>query len=1190
MSIRYPLYWLVRAATYLIAACMGLLVLLLVLLNTELGSRFTLHQAQHWLNNWVSYESFEGTLLRDFTLHEVEIRAGNGTQVHIQSARLRWWPWQLLQRQAHIRLLDIAGVNVQLASTAPPAEQGQASLDLPNIQLDLNIRVDQLIVESAEIHTPDTAWIIDRLQTRGRFENNELRIHDFQLNMPEGRAQLRAELTPQNEYTIAIEGGIAGEIPDIGMVTSDLDIRGALKQSLTGRIELNDGVGALIEGQLNQPLSISPRWQLQTSLYHVNHPEVANYVSEFTLQFEGSGSFSEARGHLIATATAHDYGFISVRSTAHYSASELTIEQLYLQASEFALATDLAGTVQFPPGKLNMQLVTTSQWADYPEFTAQLDYQGSMQHVDRLSLAASSTRGNLKLEGSGQWMDVPNWDIRLSTHNVDVNLLPLPHSIRAYLAESKLTSSIVSQGQWSPTKPQVNLEVKQFEASFDKQPLSIQAKASISQQELDISLFELQLGEGKLSATAQGTLDQFDIKMSAEQLTFLESEIDSFATQLTINTTLAQLPIGHIQVSGLRLNSTSPNLSAHISLTHDSLYQLQANLISDEATARMAVQGDWQKDQWQGQLTEFAITNEALGNWTLPNPTVIAYSPTRALIEPFCLRVESRPTHICAELNWQEANESLMAEIDIKEVELALLEPFLPNLLTVEGAVNAQVRFQQQGEERNYTGQAFLQNVGFSLPAQDISLTFADGELFQFEGDEQQLEGRLGLTTDAVAGGLQAKFTLEQPFADAQVHANATLDFNTLTIVSLLVPDIQNVKGKLDGSFNLSGPLERPNIGGTVTLSQGAAEVPAAGLVLSDFNVLIESPRNIDAPFLMSATARSGEGILLMTGHYDLTSHIADFDISGESFTAMNSREINLVVSPNAQVKVGPELLQVRGNLNVEHALITPPDFDSVEVTSADTIIVRGEQTLWQNSTSSSADVDIQVALGSDFKVVAYGFEGQLTGQLRVIEKPNQETTAVGNIQVAQGEYELYGQSLTVERGNLVYTGGVVSNPGLDLRVSRTFPIDNVTVGARVGGALQDPRFNLYSTPTMQDAEILSYLAFGRGFGDEKSEDENMLLKASLALGMQGGNLLGERLSASLGVDEIMLDAGDTIESTSLYIGKHLSPRLYIQYGIGLVEPVNTFFIRYRLTDYLNFETQTGTLGSGADLFYSIER
>jgi len=51
-----------------------------------------------------------------------------------------------------------------------------------------------------------------------------------------------------------------------------------------------------------------------------------------------------------------------------------------------------------------------------------------------------------------------------------------------------------------------------------------------------------------------------------------------------------------------------------------------------------------------------------------------------------------------------------------------------------------------------------------------------------------------------------------------------------------------------------------------------------------------------------------------------------------------------------------------------------------------------------------------------------------------------------------------------------------------------------------------------------------------------------------------------------------------------------LSSRLYVKYGIGLVEPVNTFFIRYRLTDFLSFETQTGTLGSGADLFYSIER
>jgi len=236
-------------------------------------------------------------------------------------------------------------------------------------------------------------------------------------------------------------------------------------------------------------------------------------------------------------------------------------------------------------------------------------------------------------------------------------------------------------------------------------------------------------------------------------------------------------------------------------------------------------------------------------------------------------------------------------------------------------------------------------------------------------------------------------------------------------------------------------------------------------------------------------------------------------------------------------------------------------------------------------------DMELQVSLGDDVQVSAFGFEGRITGRLQVLEKPGQQTSAVGNINVAAGQYELYGQSLEIERGSLVLTGGPVNNPGLDLRVSRNIAAENVTVGARVGGQLREPNLNLFSSPAMQDSMILSYLIFGRAPGRGNTQEQNMLAQASLALGMRGGNFIGEQISDRIGVDEVMLDAtGDNLESTSLFIGKHLSSRLYVKYGIGLVEPVTTFFIRYRLTENINFETQTGDGRSGADLFYTIER
>ena len=58
---------------------------------------------------------------------------------------------------------------------------------------------------------------------------------------------------------------------------------------------------------------------------------------------------------------------------------------------------------------------------------------------------------------------------------------------------------------------------------------------------------------------------------------------------------------------------------------------------------------------------------------------------------------------------------------------------------------------------------------------------------------------------------------------------------------------------------------------------------------------------------------------------------------------------------------------------------------------------------------------------------------------------------------------------------------------------------------------------------------------------------------------------------------------------TSLYIGKYLSPRLYVKYGIGLLEPTSTFILRYTLSERLLFESTSNTEGQGGDLIYTIE-
>ena len=57
----------------------------------------------------------------------------------------------------------------------------------------------------------------------------------------------------------------------------------------------------------------------------------------------------------------------------------------------------------------------------------------------------------------------------------------------------------------------------------------------------------------------------------------------------------------------------------------------------------------------------------------------------------------------------------------------------------------------------------------------------------------------------------------------------------------------------------------------------------------------------------------------------------------------------------------------------------------------------------------------------------------------------------------------------------------------------------------------------------------------------------------------------------------------------SYTLGKYLTPELYVSYGIGLFDAINTFSLRYSLTDRLSLESVSGS-GNSADLIYTIER
>ncbi|MGI9246867.1 MAG: translocation/assembly module TamB domain-containing protein, partial [Steroidobacteraceae bacterium] len=60
-------------------------------------------------------------------------------------------------------------------------------------------------------------------------------------------------------------------------------------------------------------------------------------------------------------------------------------------------------------------------------------------------------------------------------------------------------------------------------------------------------------------------------------------------------------------------------------------------------------------------------------------------------------------------------------------------------------------------------------------------------------------------------------------------------------------------------------------------------------------------------------------------------------------------------------------------------------------------------------------------------------------------------------------------------------------------------------------------------------------------------------------------------------------------EDTQVVLGKALSPKLFVSYGISIAESINTIKLRYTLNDRWSVKAEAG-LDQSADFEYRIER
>lgn len=850
--------------------------------------------------------------------------------------------------------------------------------------------------------------------------------------------------------------------------------------------------------------------------------------------------------------------------------------------------------------------------------------RGDRQKMNIRSLRGDVLRGRVAAAGTIAWQPSVSWRMKLSGDGINP---------AAQLPEwpGSLTFAAVSDGVLRDGGPYGRVEITDLGGNLRGNPVAGRVRLELVGNRYRLPRLDLRSGSARLTATGAFTKDAGNLDWRLEAPNLGEALPDAGGSVIAQGNLAGPWKAPHVraQANGESVvfqtyNVETLALKADVDLASNGpmLIDLDATNVgvgerrfdtvtidgrgtrrahemalavrAEQGTLDFALAGGLQgTTAWSGEIRRLDLHNEQTGDWSLAGPAGLAAGTTGASLRDFCWI--SGNARLCAQGQWTQTG-PWSASGTIADMPFSLFKPFLPPDLEITGGVNGS--FQGQGT----TGGFVSANVDLRPGPGEVRYPTESGKTATVryeQGTATLTAGRDGLAGHFSlmfpdTGKIEAALRLPQynaigaPLQQQTLGGRIVASFTNLGLVEAFVPDLKNPRGVVDTDLTLAGTVAAPRAIGAAELRGAQVDVPRLGIEVRQIDLAAKSDEQ--GILQLQGSARSGGGTVTIAGDVPLDARPSRITVEGRRFLASDTKEARVIVSPHLLIAAEYPRVDVTGDVEVPETEINQQQQQRAAIpVSRDVIIVppseEGVQTPRQ---ALELHARVRVILGDKVNVKAFGFSGRPTGSLLVIEQPGKATVGVGELEVKDGIYKAYGQDLTLDRGRVVFAGGPLDNPGLDLRAYRKAD-DGTVAGMNIRGTLKSPQATLYSDPPMGESEALAYLLLGHPLGQASPQEGDMLANAANSLGLKGGNLVAKKLAARFGLEEARLETTGGLREASLVVGKYLSPRLYVTYGLGLFEPISTFKIRYILGRAWTLQAEQGA-GTSADFLYTVER
>ncbi|HHF2966186.1 TPA: translocation/assembly module TamB domain-containing protein [Vibrio alginolyticus] len=1040
---------------------------------------------------------------------------------------------------------------------------------LPEVWIPLTVEARRLDIHNFKL-AGETPVIVNHLGLVARAGGERVDVKTLELDMPEVEGKLSTQVTLSSNYPIKAQLDALVKQADAKGQKLSLSVSGSV-----GDLSLNATLSELVQAEIKGDIQL-----LKTQLpFDV---EIKNVQAQWPL-------FGQS-----------DYQ-VSVPSLAAKGS---------LDGYEVALETKASGK-------------------DIPAVDVALNGKGTLEQIDLESLVVKTLGGELSGKVMANWAAPINWQADLNLKNIQPGLQwkEAEGDISGNLSTS---GSLTEQGGWQVSLPKLDIDgilrgyplnvEGQLEAS-DKNgkgediqlttqglalshgPNQLSAKGKIDKQilmdvEVNFPDFAKSVPDlaGKMQGKValRGSLKEPDINLDLA-LNQINWQQQANVETITLKGDVKPLPAPKANISLIANNITYDDIkvdSADLEVSGDEkLHQLTLDVVSDLVSTSLEIEGTFQQKPemiWDGALRRLTLSSQQ-GPWALQKSTAVKVNIDKQIanVQAHCwLQAESS---VCLTEDIS-VGKSGQAKLAINDFDFDQIKQFLPPETKLQGSVNAQVFAKWAPEKKpevtlsvnmpkGQVEQALEQPIKVGWESFNFKAALAkdklDAEWLFDVKDNGDLSGKVSLLN----------VSSEKPTIDGKVSLSTFhLDF-----LAPLIGEYSLFKANMNTDLAISGDVMHPKVNGQFLIDQMKLQGEVTPIDINSGQVVIN---------FKGHQADLNAGILTPDGELNVTGDADWQDLQNWRTKArVFAKELNVDLPPMVKIKVEPDmtidvtpqLAKIEGDINLPWGRIVVEELPPSAVgVSSDTVILDKNLQPVDDVAAMPFDVEtnINIKIGDDFQLAAFGLKGGLKGNLNVTQK-DKGPFIVGEVNVVDGSYRSFGQDLLIKEGKILMNGPP-DQPYLSIKAIRNpdNTQDDVIAGVQVSGPASDPSIEIFSEPAMNQANALSYLLRGQDIDGEAGGNAMTTTLIGLSLA-KSGRVVGE-IGEAFGVQDLQLDTAGSGDDSQVTVSGYILPGLQVKYGVGIFNSLGEFTVRYRLMQDLYLEAVSG-VDSAVDLLYQFE-